>query len=170
MAAAGLATVSETTLEWMLTPIYGSHGVAGAKEAWRAATETSFANGLPLIGRKPEEGGQGALQYLPIPGDLEHSIRLYPGGFESEQGILCFDFYSSAHRQGVPMPPGYAVFQPTMSSSGGEVELQGLHATLGGQQMPQYGESFLVITKATVTVKRNGVEVFAFTTPAGSHD
>ncbi|KAJ7666537.1 hypothetical protein B0H17DRAFT_261997 [Mycena rosella] len=144
----------------MLTPIYNTpQELAIAKAQWIAhSNQIAPPSGrIPILGRKPDDGGEPALKVLSIPGDTL-SIRLFPGGFERGRHMVFFDFVQE--NMGVPMPQGYSVKQLTNS---GDITLQGLY-TVFGFPLPHNGESFAVMEDVSVVLTRPGLADFVFST------
>ncbi|KAJ6565670.1 hypothetical protein B0H10DRAFT_2112635 [Mycena sp. CBHHK59/15] len=152
LALAGLPTISEATLEWMLKPVCNTpQELAQAKARWiENSNRIAPASGeIPMLGRKPDEGGEPALKLLTIPNDLL-CIRFFPGGFEHGKHMVFFDFVQGG-TIGVPMPQGYSVQQLSIY---GNVPLRGLHD----------GESFAVMKEVSVVLVRPGRPNFVFST------
>ncbi|KAJ7855968.1 hypothetical protein B0H14DRAFT_2754181 [Mycena olivaceomarginata] len=161
LARAGLPTISEATLDWMLAPVCNTpQELAQAKARWiENSNQIAPASGeIPMLGRKPDDGGEPALKLLPIPDDCL-SVRFFPGGFERNQHMVFFDFVQG-RTVGVPMPHGYSVEQLTIS---GNVPLRGLHDVFGFP-LPYNGESFAVMEEVTVVLMRPGHAHFVFST------
>ncbi|KAJ7116901.1 hypothetical protein C8R44DRAFT_854621 [Mycena epipterygia] len=126
----------------MLKPVCNTpQELAQAKARWIAnSNQIAPPDGkIPMLGRKPDEGGEPALKLLPIPNDVLY-IRLFPGGFARDQHMVFFDFVQGG-TVGVPMPQGYSVHQVTTC---GNVALLGLHDVFGWP-LPPNGESFAVM-------------------------
>ncbi|KAJ7240349.1 hypothetical protein B0H12DRAFT_1221759 [Mycena haematopus] len=155
LARAGLPTISDTTLEWMLKPTCNTpQELATAKATWIENSNKMVPESgiIPVLGRKPDDGGEPALKLLPIPNDT-HSIRLFPGGIERNRQMLFFDFVQEG--KAVPMPQGYSVHQLMLW---GNVPLQGMHHVLGFQ-LPSNGESFAILEEASVVLIRPDLTV-----------
>ncbi|KAJ6502220.1 hypothetical protein C8R45DRAFT_1209827 [Mycena sanguinolenta] len=161
----GQPTLSDATLDFMLRSSCNTPGeLARAKEKYLAYLDTVAppSGESPILGRKPEDGGEPAYKLLPIPDD-SLSIRLFPGGLARSRRTLFFDFvqvHDDGSTVGVPMPKNYRVEQRLPV---GNIRLKGLHQVLK-LPTPSNGESFAVMEEASVLLARPGHADFLFST------
>ncbi|KAJ6632152.1 hypothetical protein B0H10DRAFT_1976334 [Mycena sp. CBHHK59/15] len=151
LAQAGLPTVSHAELDWMLRPYCRTEEeLVVEKQRYIASAERSVPTGkIPMLGQKPNDGGEPALKFLPIPGD-RLAIRIFPGGFERGRHMFFF-YFVDENEQPVNMPPGYSVHQCFAPNN---IQLKGLHEVLGFPL--DKGDSFAVLEDVWCVLCRPG--------------